>query len=237
MESMKDFEKELEESYKQLDRDYIEQAEDDGDDIWVSLKERMKTKEIISVKIKEAVKGGVTANIDEQRAFIPASQLSDEYIEKLEDWVGKHVEVIIKEVDKEKKRVILSGRDVIDARKKEEKDKAFAKIKAGDILEGSVESIQSYGAFVNIGEGLSGLLHISQISERRIKSPKDVLKEGQVVKVKVLKTEDGKVSLSMKGLEEEPVQADDETEDISSYTDKEAVTTNLGAMLAGLKLD
>ncbi len=238
-ESMKDFEKELEESYKQLDRDYIEQAETEGDDTWVNLREQMKSREIISVKIKEAVKGGVIAYIDEQRAFIPASQISDTFVEDLEEWVGKHIDVIVKEADKEKKKIILSGREVINDKKRAEKEKALLQVKAGDIFEGTVETIQPYGAFVKIGQDLSGLVHISQICERRIKSPKDVVKEGQNVKVKVLKVEDGKISLTMRGMDESaPDVADkDEQDEIPVHIETEEVTTSLGALLAGIKLD
>ncbi|MCR4922867.1 MAG: S1 RNA-binding domain-containing protein [Lachnospiraceae bacterium] len=233
MESMKDFEKELEESYKQLDSDYIEQNEADDDDTWVMLKENVKSGEVINVKIKEAVKGGVIAYIDELRAFIPASQISDTYTEKLDDWVGKHIDVIVTEVDKEKERIILSGKEVIKNRKKAEREKSFEKVKVGDTYEGSVESLQSYGAFVNIGGELSGLVHISQISDKRIKSPRDVLKVGQSVKVKVIKIEEGKISLTMKGLEPKLTELYSPKE--VSIETKE-LTTSLGSLLKGIKL-
>ncbi len=238
VESMDDLKTELEESYKQLDNDYIEQSESEGDDTWITLKEQMKNKEVLSVKIKEAVKGGVIAYIDEQRAFIPASQVSDTYIEKLEDWVGKHIDVLVTEVDKEKNRIILSGKEVIKNIKKLKKEEAFSKVNVGDIFEGEVESLQNYGAFVNIDGGLSGLVHISQISEQRIKSPRDVLKEGQKVKVKVIKKEDGKISFTMRGLEkkseEEVTTIDDEP---VVHIEAEEVTTSLGSLLKGFKID
>jgi small subunit ribosomal protein S1 len=105
-------------------------------------------------------------------------------------------------------------------------------------MDGKVESIQSYGAFIDLGDGLSGLVHISQISGKRVKSVEDVLKVGQEVKVKVIRIKDGKLSLSMKALEEN-------TEDDSSYERRddfklpkaENISTNLGSLLKGLKLN
>ena len=238
MESMKDYEKELEESYEQLDGDYIEQAETEGDDTWVNLKQQVKNREIINVKIKEAVKGGVIAFVDELRAFIPASLISDTYTEDLNEWVGKHIDVIVTEADKEKKRIILSGRDVIRDRKKAEKEEALRAVKVGDEFEGRVDSIQPYGAFIDLGGGLSGLVHISQMAERRIKSPKEVVSEGDTVKVKVTKIEDGKISLTMRGMGDEAVTEDEEGEnDAPVNIESEALTTSLGSLLAGIKLD
>ena len=93
-----------------------------------------------------------------------------------------------------------------------------------------------YGAFINLGNGLSGLVHISQICEKRIKKPLEVLKEGQKVKAKVLNTNDNKISLSMKALEEEMVDTEP-AEDLEQYTSKENFGSSLGSLLAGIKLD
>ncbi len=235
MDSMKDFESELEESYKELDSDYIEQAEDDGNDIWVTLKEQKRSREVISVKIKESVKGGVIAYIDEQRAFIPASQLSDTYVEATDKWVGKRIDVIITEVDKEKKNLVLSAREVIKEKKKAQKQEAVSRIKAGDVLEGTVDAIQPYGAFIKINDDISGLLHISQISETRLSSPREALKEGQTVKVKVQKIENGKISFSMRGIEGEYIPETSEDDIFMNYESK-PLTTSLGDLLSGIKL-
>ncbi|MCR4999424.1 MAG: S1 RNA-binding domain-containing protein, partial [Lachnospiraceae bacterium] len=142
MESMKDFEKELEESYKQFDENAFEEAETEDDEIWVGLMEKMQSKEAFSVKVKEAVKGGVVAYVDEKRAFIPASQLSDTYVEKLEDFVGQHVTVIITEVDKEKERIILSAKALLKEKKEDQKRQAQSKLKVGELYTGKVESLQ-----------------------------------------------------------------------------------------------
>ena len=104
------------------------------------------------------------------------------------------------------------------------------------ITEGTVESIKPYGAFVSLGKGLSGLLHVSQISRKRIKTPADVLKEGQTVKVKVIENRDGKLKLSMRVLEDEaPVEVEEET--VEPLPEVAQATTSLGALLSGIKLD
>lgn len=236
MESMKDFEKELEESYKQFDENRFEEVDDADSEIWIGLKEKMENKEEFSVKVKEAVKGGVVAYVDEQRAFIPASQISDTYIEKLDDMVGKHLTVRVMEVDAEAKKIILSARVILQEQKEAKKKEAFSAIKVGAVYDGTIETLQPYGVFVSLGNGISGLVHISQICDRRIGSPKEVVKEGQKVRVKVLKIEDGKISLSMKGLNGEEASAEPE-EDLSAYVQSEEVSTSLGSLLAGIHLD
>ena len=108
----------------------------------------------------------------------------------------------------------------------------------GTVLEGIVETLMPYGAFINLGNGLSGLVHISQICERRIKKPSEVLKEGQKVKVKVVNTNDNKISLSMKALQEEMVDTEGVAEEeLEKYTDTESTGTSLGSLLAGFHFD
>ena len=102
-------------------------------------------------------------------------------------------------------------------------------------MEGTVESMQSYGAFIDLGEGISGLLHVSQISDKRIKHPADVLQEGQKVTVKVIKNQDGKIGLSMKALIEEK-QKQEEEEIRENIPKSEEIGTSLGDLLKNLKL-
>lgn len=116
----------------------------------------------------------------------------------------KEIEVRVITVDPEKKTG-LSGKAVAREAEAEERSHKISMIIPGTVLEGTVETLMPYGAFINLGNGLSGLVHISQICERRIKKPSEVLKEGQKVKAKVLNTNDNKISLSMKALEEEMV--------------------------------
>ena len=120
-------------------------------------------------------------------------------------------------------------------------------LKVGDVLDGKVETIKDYGAFVDLGGDATGLLHVSQISRKRVKTPADVLQEGQEIKVKVIKVGDGKISLSMRALEEpeqgardfrgERSSSEEPQEDYRKFVAKEKATTNLGDLLKGIKLN
>ena len=170
--------------------------------------------------------------MDEIRAFIPASLLSLEYIEKLEDWVGKYIEAYIITAEPENKRLVLSAKELLKERQAEERKAKMAEFKANDVVEGIVESLKNYGAFVKLAEGVTGLLHVSQISNQRIKHPGVVLKEGQKIRVKILSIEENKISLSMKVLEEE---TQPETEHFEYKSSGEAFT-GLGDLLKNIKL-
>ena len=203
---------------------------------WDKLKEMMEAETVVTVRIKESVPSGVVAYLEGIRAFIPASQLALDYVEDTESWIGKEVKVKVITVDAEANKLVLSGKAVARAAAETERNHKISMMVPGSILEGTVESLMPYGAFVSLGDGLSGLVHISQICERRIKKPSEVLKEGQKVKVKVLNTNDGKISLSMKALEEEMIDTEP-VEELSSYTSNENVGSSLGALLSGLKFD
>ena len=110
-------------------------------------------------------------------------------------------------------------------------------LKVGTVCEGKVETIKPYGAFVDLGNGISGLVHISQMSTKRVATPEEVCKEGDVVKVKITKVKDGKVSLSMKALEEAPAPSEDDIPELSQVVSHEKATTNLGDLLKNIKLD
>lgn len=233
-ETMEDYAAELEASYKEYDerrnQTYVEEESPDAEK-WQEIKQMQADRTVVKVKIKEIVKGGAVAYIDELKAFIPASQLSLEYVEKLEDWAGKYIEAYIITAEPENKRLVLSAKELLKERRDEERKAKMAAFKAGDIVEGTVDSLKNYGAFVELAEGVTGLLHISQISNQRIQHPGVVLKEGQKVKVKVLSVEEGKISLSMKALEPEEKE---ETFDFEYKSSGEA-STGLGDLLKGLK--
>ena len=236
VETMEDYAAELEASYKTLNKRNIEISEDESGVLekWAHFTQMLEERTVFSVKIAEAVKAGVVAYVDDVRAFIPASQLSTEYVEKLEDWQGKHVDAVIITVDPEKKRLVLSGREVEKEKKAAQRKERLAQFKAGDVVEGTVDNIKDYGAFVKLADGIDGLLHISQISTQRIKHPGAVLKEGQTVKVKILSIADGKISLSMKALIEQ--ETEEEEHETFDYKETAAATTGLGDLLKGLKL-
>ena len=128
----------------------------------------------------------------------------------------------------------MSAREILREAAEEERAKKVSNVAVGLVTEGTVESIKPYGAFINLGNGLSGLVHVSQISQQRIKHPSVVLKEGQKVKVKVIDVKDGKLSLSMKALEE--VAATEIEEETFELPEAEAATTTLGSLFAKLKL-
>jgi small subunit ribosomal protein S1 len=203
---------------------------------WDKLQQLLEEETIVKVKIKESVPSGVVTYLEGVRAFIPASQLSLDYVEDTDSWVGKEIEARVITVDASKEKLVLSGKAVAKEREAEERNHRISMIIPGSVLEGTVESLMPYGAFINLGNGLSGLVHISQICERRIGKPSEVLKVGQKVKAKVLNTNDNKISLSMKALEEEMVDTEGAAE-LENYSNSEPTGTSLGALLAGFKFD
>ena len=170
---------------------------------WDKLKKLMEERTVVKVKISEVVNAGAVAYLEGIRGFIPASRLSDEYVEDLKEWDGKTIEVTVITADEEERRLVLSGREPAREKKQAETNRKIEKCEVGAVMNGTVETIKPYGAFVALENGLTGLLHISQISTQRIKHPGAVLKEGQEVRVKILSTADNKISLSMKALETE----------------------------------
>lgn len=203
---------------------------------WDKLQELMEQEKTVTVKIKESVPSGVVTYLEGIRAFIPASQLAADYVEDTQPWVGKNVEVRVITVDPQREKLVLSGKVVAREKEADERNHKISMLVPGSILEGTVESLQPYGAFVNLGNGISGLVHISQICQRRILSPHEVLKEGQKVKVKILNTNDNKVSLSMRALEEEMIDTQESAE-AQEYTSGGEATTSLGALLSKFKFD
>ena len=199
---------------------------------WNVVANYMEKGTVLPVKVEGIVNGGAIAMVEGIRGFIPASRLSLSYIEDLETYLLKDIEVKVIDVDQANNRLVLSAREILKEKEEKEKAEKIAAVKVGSIMTGTVESLQNYGAFVRLGDGLSGLVHVSQISQKRIKSPKDVLEKGQEVTVKVIGVKDGKISLSMKALEEvkeEPVEK-------VEIPKAEEIGTNLGDLFKGLKL-
>ena len=153
---------------------------------WEKAKELMEQETTVTVRIKESVPSGVVAYFEGIRAFIPASQIAASYVEDTDAWIGKEIPVRVITVDEAKEKLVLSGKVVAREAEQEERNHKISMLVPGTVLEGTVETLMPYGAFVNLGDGLSGLVHISQICERRIGKPSEVLKVGQKVKAKVL---------------------------------------------------
>lgn len=173
--------------------------------VWEELKTSFENGTLINVKVKEAVKGGVISIIKGVRAFIPASQLSMNYVENLEEYVGKVLEVKVIEFDEENEKVVLSRKEVEKAVAEVNKDKVWETLVKGEKRKGVVKKLAKYGAFVDIG-GVDGLVHISDMSWKRISDPSEVVAVGDNVEVFVLDFDKvkGRISLGLKEVEKDP---------------------------------
>jgi len=202
---------------------------------WDKLTKMMEEKTVVSGKIQEVVKSGAILYVEGVRGFIPASKLSLDYVEDTSEYLNHIVEVQVINVDAEAKKLVLSAKEILQTAAIKKKNEKISRLTAGNIVEGKVETLKDYGAFVDIGEGISGLLHISQISEHRVKNIHSVLKEGQTVKVLITKVENGKVSLSMKALEE-ALNTEKAEEEPEEYSDHGEAATSLFDLLKNIKL-
>lgn len=201
---------------------------------WKKVAEYLENETVLDVKVGGVVNAGVIAYVEGLRGFIPASKLSLSYVENLEDFLNKEIQVRVITVDPEKKKLVLSAKEILREKAAEARKAKISNVEVGLVTEGKVESIQPYGAFIDLGDGLSGLVHVSQISEKRIKSPDVVLKVGDTVKVKVIAIKDGKLSLSMKALND--VAAEEIREEKVILPKSEELTTSLGDLFKNIKL-
>lgn len=216
---------------KELTMADLEEHFDDANP-WNIVQDYMDKKTVLAVKIEGIVNGGAIAMIEGLRGFIPASKLSLSYIEDLESYLLKDIEVRVIDVDQANNRLILSAREILKEKEKQALAEKMENIKVGTVMTGTVESLQNYGAFVRLENGLSGLVHVSQISQKRVKSPSDVLHTGDEVSVKIIGVKDGKISLSMKALEEIPEEPEEKVE----IPKAENIGTSLGDLFKGIQL-
>lgn len=205
------------------------------DEAWEKMEQALAERTVFSVKVLTSVNGGVVAFLEGIRAFIPASQLALSYVEDLDVFVGETLDVVVVTVDRQKNRLVLSAKELAKERAAQEHEKKLTALQKGFVTEGVIERIEPYGCFVNIGDDLSGLVHISQICGRFLKSPNEVVNLGQRVKVKVLDVLDGKIRLSMKEAEDVAPEVSKEEGVNMEYHDEEA-TTSLAGLLAGLNI-
>ena len=201
---------------------------------WNLVADYLEKGTVLKVTVDGVVNGGVIAMVEGLRGFIPASKLSLSYIENLEDYLTKEVDVQVIDANQSENRLILSARELLKKKEKEEKAKLLASVEAGSVLNGKVETLQNYGAFIRLENGLSGLVHVSQISDKRIKMPSDVLEVGQDVTVKVIGNKDGKISLSIKALIE-PKEEEVKVEKVV-IPPSENIGTSLGDLFKNIKL-
>ena len=207
---------------------------------WERLQGIFERQEKVSVHVKDSVPSGVIAYLEGIRAFIPSSQLALEYVEDTSAFVGKNIEVRIITLDEKNKKLVLSAKTVLKEAADKERLGRTSAIVPGSVLNGKVDKIQPYGAFIGLENGLSGLVHISEICEKRIKNPSEMLKLGQEVKVRVLKVEKGKISLTMKEVDAPPIEnlseEAEETEPEATCYNEEMTNNPFAALLANIKL-
>ncbi|MEF3355846.1 30S ribosomal protein S1 [Paenibacillus sp. GYB006] len=176
----------------------------DSENAWEDLAKKQESGEVFEVVVSDVVKGGVVADVG-VRGFIPASMVERHFVEDFSDYKGKTLRVVVKELDREANKVILSQKDVLDAEHEVNKQKVIAELTEGQQIEGTVQRLTQFGAFVDVG-GVDGLVHVSEIAWSHVDKPSDVLSEGEKVNVKVLKVdpEKGKISLSIKAAQPGP---------------------------------
>ena len=175
---------------------------------WDAMMEKYEAGEYMDAVGKEAVKGGLIADIAGVRAFVPASQLSQRYVEKIADFVGKDMKLKILEVDTQKKRVVASRKAVVAEEAAAKKKEAWERLEEGMVIHGIVRRLTDFGAFVDVG-GVDGLIHITDLCWGRIKHPSEVVKPNQEVDVKILSLdpERERIQLGYKQLQPHPWDA------------------------------
>ena len=145
------------------------------------LEEAFENQEILKAKVSQVLAGGVCVIVDETRVFIPASLVSDSYEKDLSKYKDQEIQFVISEFNPKRRRIIGDRKQLLVAKKLEQQKELFAKIKVGDVMEGTVKNVTDFGAFIDLG-GVDGLLHISEMSWGRTENPKKVYKVGDSVK-------------------------------------------------------
>ncbi|MFQ3542964.1 30S ribosomal protein S1 [Halobacillus rhizosphaerae] len=176
----------------------------DADKAWEDLEQKFEDSEIFEAEVKDVVKGGLVVDIG-LRGFIPASLVETYYVEDFEDYKGKSLTLKVVELDREQNRVILSHRAVVEEEESSKKQEVLQSLEEGQVVEGTVQRLTDFGAFVNLG-GIDGLVHISQLSHEHVEKAADVVEEGQTIKVKVLSVDrdNERISLSLKATQPGP---------------------------------
>lgn len=170
----------------------------DAENAWENLREKFENGEVFETEVKEIVKGGLVVDVG-LRGFIPASLVETYFVEDFSDYKNKTLRVKIVDLDKEQNRVILSHRAVVEAEQEKEKQSLLESLEAGQVVDGTVQRITDFGAFVDIG-GVDGLVHISELAHTHVEKVSDVLSEGQEIKVEILSVDQDneRISLSYK---------------------------------------
>ncbi len=174
--------------------------------VWAEISDDYRQGATVNGRVTRAVKGGLEVEVQGIRAFLPASQVALEYVKDLQPFVGQELTCRIIELDPAKKRMILSRRSVLEEIKQQEEEKLYASLSEGQRLQGTVTRLVPFGVFVDLGGGVEGLVHLSELSWDRVREPKDVVAEGEKVEVLVLKIDRSakRISLSIKQAKPHP---------------------------------
>ncbi len=175
--------------------------------VWDRIEEAFRSQEMIDAQVVDRVKGGLVVDVG-VRGFVPATHVGSGKLRNIEKYVGQPLQLKVIEIDRERKKVVLSNRQAEEERRASAKENIFSDVKPGDKLEGTVRRLTDYGAFVDLG-GVDGLLHISEMSWARINHPKEIFKEGQKIEVMVLRLDPsaGKISLGHRQVLPDPWNA------------------------------
>ncbi len=159
--------------------------------VWDEIEKKFEAGETLTVPVTQIVKGGLVVDAG-VRGFVPASMVSDHFVEDFNQYKGQELELKIVEIEPSENRLILSHKEIVQQER-------MSQLAAGDVLDGKVARLTNFGAFIDLG-GVDGLVHVSEISYERVGKPSDVLKVGEDVKVKVLAVdpEKDRISLSIK---------------------------------------
>ncbi len=161
------------------------------------IQEAFESKEVLKAKVIQVLDGGLSVVVDEVRIFIPASLVSNVYEKDLSSYAGKEIEFVISEYNPKRRRYIGDRKQLLVAKKAEQQKELFARIKEGDIVDGTIKNVTDFGAFIDLG-GADGLLHISEMSWGRVENPKKNFKVGQPIQVLIKDIEGTKIALSLK---------------------------------------
>lgn len=174
--------------------------------IWQDLKALFESQSLVSGKVTGVVKGGLNVDVKGVRAFMPASHSTLGQSRNLEPLVGQTFDLKILELDSDKRRILVSRKSILEEERERIEREFFENIKEGERRNGKVTRITNFGAFVDLGSGIEGLIHISELSWNRVKHASEVLKEGDEVEVLVTKIDQDKkrLSLSLKQIQEHP---------------------------------
>ena len=187
--------------------------------------------EVLTAKVSQVLKGGITVLVEDTRVFIPASLISDSYEKDLTKYEGQDIDFVISEFNPHKRRIIGDRRQLLVAKKAEAAKELFARIQVGDVVEGVVKNVTDFGAFIDLS-GADGLLHISEMSWGRVENPKKNFHVGDKLKVLIKDINGEKIALSLKFPEENPwIEASDKFAAGSVVTGKVARMTDFGAFV------